>query len=230
MLDLKALFTLNYGLYIVSSISKEGKINGLIANSVAQVTAEPVRVAVTLNKESLTHEFIEQTGLICVQPLTEKANLIFIGNFGFRTGRNYDKFAKIAYRLNEEGLPIVTENTASYLILRVNNKLDLDTHTMFICSLEEAEILETNCPPMTYEFYHQEMKGKTPKGAVTYQKEENKGGKKMKYICNVCGYVYDEEIGDPEHGIPAGTAWKDVKEDWVCPVCGVGKDQFSAEN
>lgn len=170
MLDLKALFTLNYGLYIVSSISSDGKINGLIANSVAQITAEPVRIAVTLNKESLTHEYVQQSGLICVQPLTEKASLIFIGNFGFRTGRNFDKFAKIAHRLNKEGLPIVSENTAAYLILRVNNSIDLDTHTMFICSLEEAEMLDEKCPPMTYDFYHKELKGKTPKGAVTYQK------------------------------------------------------------
>lgn len=170
MLDLKTLFTLNYGLYIVSSVSKEGKMNGLIANSVAQITAEPVRLAVTLNKESLTHEYIQQTGLICVQPLTEKANMVFIGNFGFRTGRTYDKFAKISHKLTKEGLPIITENVASYLILRVNNSIDLQTHTMFICSLEEAEILDITCPTMTYEFYHQKLKGKTPKGAVTYQK------------------------------------------------------------
>ena len=170
MQDLKTLFTLSYGLYIVSSVNQEGKINGLIANSVSQITAEPVRLAVTLNKESLTHEYIQQTGLICVQPITEKANLIFIGNFGFRMGRTFDKFAKINHKLSKNGLPIVTENTSAYLILRVNNSIDLDTHTMFICSLEEAEILDTTCPPMTYDFYHKELKGKTPKGAVTYQK------------------------------------------------------------
>ena len=170
MLNLQTLFTLNYGLYIVSSVSKDGKINALIANSVEQVTAEPVRLAVTLNKESLTHEYIKQTGLICVQPLTEKADMFFIGNFGFRTGRNFDKFAKIVHKLSKEGLPIVTENTAAYLILKVINSIDLGTHTMFICSLEDAEILDTACPPMTYNFYHTKLKGKTPKGAVTYQK------------------------------------------------------------
>ena len=170
MLDLKALFTLSYGLYIVSSVGTDGKINGLIANSVAQITAEPVRLAVTLNKDSLTHEYIKQSGLICVQPITEKANMMFIGNFGFRTGRNYDKFAKISHRLNKEGLPIVSENTAAYLVLKVNNSIDLETHTMFICSLQEAELLDTTYPPMTYDFYHKELKGKTPKGAVTYQK------------------------------------------------------------
>ena len=170
MLNLKTLFTLNYGLYIVSSVGENGKINGMIANSVEQVTAEPVRLAVTLNKESLTYEYIKKSGLICVQPLTEKANMVFIGNFGFRTGRNFDKFAKIAHKLSKEGLPIVMENTAAYLILKVTNSVDLQTHTMFICSLAEAEILDTSCPPMTYNFYHHELKGKTPKGAVTYQK------------------------------------------------------------
>ena len=170
MLNLKTLFTLNYGLYIVSSVNKDGKVNGMIANSVEQVTAEPVRLAVTINKESLTHEYIKDSGLICVQPLTEKADMVFIGNFGFRTGRNFDKFAKIAHKLNKEGLPVVTENTAAYLILKVINSIDLDTHTMFICSLEDAEILDVNYPPMTYNFYHQKLKGKTPKGAVTYQK------------------------------------------------------------
>ena len=170
MINLQTLFTLNYGLYIVSSVNKDGKINGMIANSVEQITAEPVRLAVTLNKESLTHEYIKQTGLICVQPLTEKADMVFIGNFGFRTGRTFDKFAKITHKLSKEGLPIVTVNTAAYLILKVVNSIDLDTHTMFICSLEDADILDTSCPPMTYAFYHNELKGKTPKGAVTYQK------------------------------------------------------------
>ena len=170
MLNLKTLFTLNYGLYIVSSVSKDGKINAMIANSVEQVTAEPVRLAVTLNKESLTHEYIKESGLICVQPLTEKANMVFIGNFGFRTGRNYDKFAKIAHKLTKEGLPIVTDNTAAYLILKVTNSIDLQTHIMFICSLLDADILDNSCPPMTYSFYHHKLKGKTPKGAVTYQK------------------------------------------------------------
>lgn len=170
MLNLKTLFTLNYGLYIVSSVNKVGEINGMIANSVEQITAEPVRLAVTLNKESLTHEYIKQSGLICVQPLTEKADMIFIGNFGFRTGRNFDKFAKIAHKLSKESLPIVTQNTAAYLILKVTNSVDLDTHTMFICSLVDAEILDETFPPMTYNFYHHKLKGKTPKGAVTYQK------------------------------------------------------------
>ena len=170
MLNLKTLFTLNYGLYIVSSVSKDGKINALIANSVEQVTAEPVRLAVTLNKESLTYEYIKESGLICVQPLTEKADMIFIGNFGFRTGRNFDKFAKIAHKKSKEGLPVVTENTAAYLILKVTNSIDLGTHTMFICSLEDADILDASTPPMTYNFYHTKLKGKTPKGAVTYQK------------------------------------------------------------
>lgn len=230
MINERVLFSLSYGLYIVSSCNKEGKINSLIANSVFQITAEPVKVAITINKESLTHQFAEESGLFCVQPLTEKADMVYIGNFGFHTGRNYDKFSKVKYHLSSNGLPIMEDNVSAYLILQVAQKIDLGTHTMFICSVIESDEQDIKMPPMTYSYYHKVLRGKTPKGATTFQKEEvKKGGKTMKYVCGVCGYVYDEAIGDPEHGIPAGTTWDKVPADWVCPVCGVGKDQFNAE-
>lgn len=230
MIDNKSFCTLTYGLYLVSSTNGEGKINGLIANSVFQVTAEPTRIAVTVNKDSLTHTYIEESGRICVQPLSEKATLMFIGNFGFKTGREVNKFENIKYTLSTFGLPIVKGDLISYFLLKVEKKIDLDTHTMFICNVEGAEFLDKETPPMSYDYYHKFLRGKTPKGATTYQKEEKpKGGKDMKYVCNVCGYVYDETLGDPDHGIVAGTKWEDVPETWVCPVCGVAKDQFTQE-
>lgn len=168
MIDTKALADLSYGLFIVSS-EKDGKYNGLIANSVFQVTAEPPQLAVALNKNSLTHEYIMASKKLCVQPLMETAQMPFIGIFGFRTGRNFDKFSKVKYKTNQEGLPVVEENTLAVLSIEVKQSIDLGTHTMFIGPISTAEILCDTCKPLTYDYYQNTLKGKTPKGATTFK-------------------------------------------------------------
>lgn len=168
MIDLKALADLSYGLFIVSSY-KDGKFNGLIANSVFQVTAEPPQLAVALNKESLTHEYIKSSGKFCVQPLKETAQMPFIGIFGFRKGKEFDKFSKVSYKVNTEGLAVVTENTLAALCVEVKQKIDLGTHTMFIGPITFAEVLCSDCKPLTYDYYQNALKGKTPKGATTFK-------------------------------------------------------------
>lgn len=168
MIDNKALADLSYGLFIVSSV-KEGKFNGLIANSVFQVTAIPAQLAVALNKNSLTHEYIMSSGKFCVQPLMETVEMPFIGIFGFRSGRDFDKFSKVEYRVNEFGLPIVAQNTLAVLSVDVKQSIDLGTHTMFIGPISSAEVLCEECKPLTYDYYQNVLKGKTPKGATTFK-------------------------------------------------------------
>jgi rubredoxin len=113
--------------------------------------------------------------------------------------------------------------------------MDIGTHTIFVGKIQNAEIL-TNDPVLTYEYYHEVKGGISPKSAPTYSSEVDKKREKLKeektmdkYVCTVCGYVYDPAKGDPESGIAAGTAFEDIPDDWVCPICGAGKDAFEKQ-
>lgn len=168
MLDNKALADLSYGLFIVSGV-KEGKFNGLIANSVFQVTAEPPQLAIALNNNSLTCEYIKASGKFCVQPLMQSVQMPFIGIFGFRSGRTFDKFSKVKYKVNDCGLPVVTENVLAVISVNVKQSINLGTHTMFIGPITGTEVLCEDCKPLTYDYYQTVLKGKTPKGATTFK-------------------------------------------------------------
>ena len=172
MIDNRALADMSYGLFIVGA-AKDGKINAMIANSVFQVTAEPPKIAIALNKQSLSHDYIKETGLFCVQPIAQGADMLFLGNFGFRTGKNYDKFAKASYKLTSQGLPVVLDNTLSWMAVKVNQTIDLGTHTLFIGLVEDAEIIKEG-KPLTYDYYQCVLRGKTPRGATTFKENKEK--------------------------------------------------------
>ena len=232
-MNLKTLHKISYGLYIISS-KKDSKINGQIANTVFQITSEPPTIAVSINKQNLTHEFIQESKVFAVSILSKKASMKFIGNFGFKSGRDLDKFSDIIFKMGKTGSPIVMENTIGYLECELINSLDAGTHTIFVGKIINAEIINEEDEPMTYDYYHKVIKGKAPKSAPTYINDKiieiKKEEKTMKnYVCTVCGYVYDPEVGDPDSGIEPGTAFEDIPGDWVCPVCGVGKDMFELE-
>jgi rubredoxin/flavin reductase (DIM6/NTAB) family NADH-FMN oxidoreductase RutF len=224
-----ALHKLGYGLYIISSGDGD-KLNGQIANVVFQTTAEPPTIAVCINKQNLTHEYIQQSRAFSVSILTKETPMPFIGRFGFRCGRDFDKFKDTVYIKSKRGTPIVTENAVGYLECQVIDSIDLGTHVLFVGSLVTAESL-TNDETMTYDYYHKVKGGRSPKTAPTYtddrSKSQNEEVTKMeKYKCTVCGYIYDPKNGDPDSGIKPGTPFQEIPDDWVCPVCGVGKDQF----
>ncbi len=172
MIDTRALTDMTYGLFIVGAREGE-KFNAMIANSVFQVTAEPPKIAIALNKNSLTHDYIKATGLFCVQPIAQGADMLFIGNFGFRTGKNYDKFAKVSYKLSAQGLPIVLENTLSWMSVKVNQTIDLGTHTLFIGFVEDTQVIKEG-KPLTYDYYQCVLRGKTPRGATTFKENKEK--------------------------------------------------------
>jgi len=227
----KALHSLSYGLYIVGS-RKGDKINAQIANTVIQVCSEPPTIAVTINKGNLTHEFIKASRVFAVSVLCQDAPLSLIGNFGFKSGRDSNKFDGVNYKLGETKSPIVLEHTVAHMEAKVVNEVDVGTHTIFIGELVAAEVL-TEDEPMTYAHYHQVKRGTTPKTAPSYVEDRNvkkEGESKLaKYKCSVCGYVYDPEKGDPESDIAPGTPFENLPDDWVCPVCGASKDEFEKQ-
>jgi flavin reductase (DIM6/NTAB) family NADH-FMN oxidoreductase RutF/rubredoxin len=227
-MNLKALRNISYGLYVVSS-RKGDHFNGQIANTVIQVTSEPPTVAVCINKQNLTHEFITQSEVFTASMLSQDTPLSFIGQFGFKSGRELDKFRDVNYRLGESKAPIVLDHTLAYLEAKVINQVDVGTHTIFVGELVGADVLKEG-EPMTYAYYHQVKRGTTPKTAPSYIEERKEVASRMaKYRCTVCGYIYDPELGDADGDIKPGTPFEDIPDTWVCPVCGASKDQFEKE-
>ena len=222
----KALYKLSYGLYVISSVNGT-KLNGQIANTVFQISSEPLTIAISINKQNLTHEYLEKSGVfsVCVLPVTTPLDLI--GHFGFKSGRDVDKFAGVPYRTGVTGAPILLENSIGYLEAKVTQHLDVATHTLFIGEVVEAEVL-AEAEPMTYAYYQAVKRGLVPPTAPTYLKPEvtPAGTLGEKYKCSLCGYIYDPAQGDPASGQPAGTLFRALPEDWVCPICGAGKEEF----
>ena len=195
--DLTALFNIGYGLYVVTSNDGK-KDNGLIVNTVTQVTNTPNRIAVTINKENYSHHVIKQTGKMNINCLTVDAPFTVFEKFGFVSGRNVDKFADCTPLRSDNGLVFLPRYINSFMSLKVEQYVDLDTHGMFICSVTEARVLSDR-ETMTYTYYQNNVKPKP-------ETEGKKG-----YVCKICGYVYE---GEP------------LPEDFICPLCKHGAADF----
>ncbi len=195
--DITALFNIGYGLYVVTSNDGK-KDNGIIVNTVTQVTNTPNRVAVTINKESYSHHIIKQSGIMNINCLTTDAPFDVFEKFGFVSGRNVDKFADCIPLRSDNGLVILPRYINSFMSLKVEQYIDLDTHGMFICSVTEARVLSDK-QTMTYTYYLDNVKPKP-------ETEGKKG-----YVCKICGYVYE---GDT------------LPEDFICPLCKHGVADF----
>jgi flavin reductase (DIM6/NTAB) family NADH-FMN oxidoreductase RutF len=165
-MDTKVFRKISYGVYIVTSREGE-RINGQTANAVMQVCASPPLVAIAINKENLTHEFIKKSGVFAISILSKDAPPRLIGGFGFKSGREVDKFAGQNYRLGVNGCPILQEHTVGYLEGTVTEQLDAGTHTIFMGEIKEGQLLKEE-EPMTYAYYHEVKGGTTPKTAPTY--------------------------------------------------------------
>ncbi|MDD7615017.1 MAG: flavin reductase [Clostridiaceae bacterium] len=195
--DLSALFNIGYGLYVVTSNDGK-KDNGLIVNTVSQVTNSPNRIAVTINKDNYSHHVIKQTGKMNINCLSVDAPFSVFENFGFRSGRNADKFESITPLRSDNGLAFLPRYINSFMSLKVEQYVDLGTHGMFICSITEARVI-SDSETMTYTYYQKNVKPKP-------QTEGKKG-----FVCKICGYVYE---GD------------ELPEDFVCPLCKHGAADF----
>ena len=195
--DLSALFNIGYGLYVITSNDGK-KDNGLIVNTVTQVTNTPNRIAVTINKENYSHHVIKQTGIMNINCLTTEAPFAVFEKFGFASGRNVDKFADCEPLRSDNGLVFLPRYINSFMSLKVESYVDLDTHGMFICSITESRVISDK-ETMTYTYYQDNVK----------PKPETQG--KKGYVCKICGYIYE---GDT------------LPEDFICPLCKHGAADF----
>ena len=194
--DPSAFFKIGYGLYVVTS--NDGvRDNGMICNTVVQVTGDPPRLAVTINKANYTHETVKKSGKMNVCTLAEGAAFPVFQRYGFQSGRTADKFAGVEAIRAANGLPVPAADCNSYFSLEVESYIDLGTHGMFVCKVAEAKVLSA-APTMTYAYYHANVK---PKPAAA-SGEATKG--KRRFVCKICGYVYE---GD------------ELLADFICPLC-----------
>ena len=166
-IDLRALFHIGYGLYIVAAQSG-GRLNGQIVNTVFQVSAEPPRIAVAIHKNNLTHQLISESGAFSVSVLDTDTPMPFIGTFGFKSGHDVQKFDGVEYKIGVTGSPIVLAHTLSAMEAKLFGKMDLGTHDLFVADLVAAECLREG-QPLTYSYYRENKHGKAPQNAPTYQ-------------------------------------------------------------
>ncbi|MDR1205367.1 MAG: rubredoxin [Peptococcaceae bacterium] len=227
-MDSKVFQKFSYGLYVVSS-KKGDKINAQIANTVFQLTSEPAVLGLGLNKNNLTHEYLTESGVAVVSILGQQTDLGLIGRFGFKSGRDVNKFDGGSYKLGPLGAPIITEPAVvGWVELKVTQTQPLSTHTLFICEATAGEIL-TQDALLTYADYHRMKSGGAPAPAKPAAQTAGQASGGGVYVCGVCGYRYDPAVGDPDRQIPPGTPFEQLPEDWSCPTCGVGKDQFQKD-
>ncbi|HBF88958.1 MAG TPA: High molecular weight rubredoxin [Bacteroidales bacterium] len=229
-MNYEAFFKISYGLYIISS-SSGNKKNGFIGNTVFQVTAEPAQIAMCCSKNNFTLGLIRESKAFSISILQQNTSSETMGLYGYKSGKDINKFENANYKIGKTGTPIVLDETIAWFECKVMQEFDLGTHMMFISEIVDNELISDEAP-LTYAYYREVKKGVAPKNAPTYIdksklnsniKIESKMGK---YECQVCGYIYDPIIGDKNHGIEPNRAFEDLPNDWVCPTCGAIKDEF----
>jgi flavin reductase (DIM6/NTAB) family NADH-FMN oxidoreductase RutF/rubredoxin len=229
-MNIEAFFKITYGLYVVSSRSGK-KINGYISNTVFQVTAEPPRFAISCSKNNFTCGLIKESKAFAFSVLEKDSSANLIGTFGYKSGKETEKFDGFKFKTGKTGSPILLDNTLAWFECRVIQTIDAGSHLLFIGELIDGDLLDTEKDPLTYNYYREVKKGKAPKNAPTYIDEKKSPAKdkrteKTKYVCPACGYIYDPELGDPDNGYPAGTPFENLPADWTCPLCGTPKEEF----
>lgn len=231
-MDNKAFEKLTYGVYIVAA-GKGAATNAFVATTAIQVTNDPLQIAVACNKKNFTREFIDFHKNFSVSVLKQNYTPSVLGNFGFRSGRDADKFADIQPIFGQyTGVPIVEDDCIAWFECELVQQIDLGSHILYIGKVLDSKVLSDE-QPLTYAYYHEVKRGATPKNAphgvvvdapAAPVVAAESGGKK--YRCSVCGYIYDPEVGDPDGGIAPGTAFEDIPDTWKCPLCGVSKNDF----
>ncbi len=212
-MNTKAMYKLSYGLFVCTA--KQGdKLNGCIINTAVQVASDPNRISIAINKANLTHDMVKETGKCNISVISTDATFDLFKHFGFQTGRVVDKFSTDLLknlgkepseicRMADNGIPYITIGTNAYFSLKVEKEVDLGSHTMFICEPEFMTVLSST-PSCTYEHYQNNIKpkpqpvGETPKGQTIWR-------------CTICGYEY---VGE------------EMPDDFICPICKHGKEDF----
>lgn len=210
-MDKKVLRNLSYGVYVVTSRDKDKNV-GCIANSIMQVTSNPSVIAVSINHDNYTNKVIKENNKFGVSILKETTDAKIIGTFGYKSSKDNDKFDGINFKEISE-IPVL-ENTCGYMVCKVIDTMETSTHTIFLGEVIEADDYSTE-NAMTYKYYHENLKGSSPKNAPTYEEtstsQVDKDSKKRKWKCSICGYIHEAD---------------ELPDDFKCPICGVGKEYF----
>lgn len=210
-MDKKVLRNLSYGVYVVTSREKDKNV-GCVANSIMQVTSNPSVIAVSINHDNYTNKVIKENNKFGVSILKETTDAKIIGTFGYKSSKDNDKFDGINYKEISE-IPVL-ENTCGYMVCKVIDTMETSTHTIFLGEVIEADDYSTE-NAMTYKYYHENLKGSSPKNAPTYEEtstsQVDKDSKKRKWKCPICGYIHEAD---------------ELPDDFKCPICGVGKEHF----
>lgn len=210
-MDKKVLRNLSYGVYAVTSRDKDKNV-GCIANSIMQVTSNPSVIAVSINHDNYTNKVIKENNKFGVSILKETTDAKIIGTFGYKSSKDNDKFDGINFKEISE-IPVL-ENTCGYMVCKVIDTMETSTHTIFLGEVIEADDYSTE-NAMTYKYYHENLKGSSPKNAPTYEEtsitQVDKDSKKSKWKCSICGYIYEAD---------------ELPDDFKCPICGAGKEYF----
>lgn len=209
-MNTKAMYKLSYGLFVCTAVRGD-KMNGCITNTAIQVASDPNRISIAINKANYTHDMVKETGLCNVSVISQKASFDLFKHFGFQSGRDVDKFSKEllaplgdnVYSMAENGVPYITLGTNSYFSLKVEQTVDLGSHTLFICEPTAMVVLNED-PSCTYDFYQNNIKPKPQPVGTTVKGETI-------WRCTICGYEY---VGE------------DLPDDFICPICKHGKEDF----
>lgn len=243
----KAFHKLSYGLYIIATEYKGSKY-GYIGNTAFQVTSGPSQVAISSHKNNFTTDKILGSGKFSISVLSKDVNTSLIGEFGFMSGSEFDKFRNIETSTAVTGAPIVLDSSVAWFDCKVVNSVDVGSHILIIGEVLDSDVISGE-EPLTYDYYREKYKMLAPKNAPTYVEKEkldkevvpeaevkeepkeekvtekSEGGDNS-YTCAICGFQYNPEEGDPSMGIPPGTPFEDLPEDYKCPICNAGKDYF----
>ncbi len=212
-MDKNVFRNMSYGVYVVTTMDGMRQ-TGCVANSCMQITSEPAVVAVSINHDNYTNKCIKESKSLAVNILTENADMTLIGNFGFQSGKDINKFENIPFEW-AYGNPVLKDSTCGYFAGDVIGSYETSTHTVFFVEVKDAAVKPGT--PMTYAYYHEVKNGKSPKNAPTYLPEEKdeKEAFDKKWVCSICGYIYEGDV-----------PFEELSEDFVCPVCKQPKSVF----
>lgn len=215
-MDKSVLHNISYGVYAATSIDGQRPV-GCVVNSVMQVSSKPATIAMSINHDNYTTRCIAESGIFAINIFAEDDDTRIIGRFGYSTSADTDKFETFPYKM-VEGAPIL-DGLLGHAVCKVVGTLESSTHTVFLGEVLEAE-MDHGGTPMTYSYYRNVIKGKTPKNAPTYIAPEEKTDAAAApaarvWQCSVCGHIYEGDV-----------PFEDLPDDWTCPICGVGKEMF----
>lgn len=214
-MNMSALWKLSYGMYALTTMDGN-RPTGCIINTAVQVTSQNPTIAISLNRNNYTYDVIKKSGKFALSIISEETSQNVIARLGFCSGRDTDKFAEAEFAWEmRDGLPVITDKTSAYITAEVLGSYEMETHFVILARVLEADVL-SETQPMTYKYYHEVIKGRAPKNAPTYQAPEAAEIGKEKWVCSVCGYVYEGKL-------------EQESADFVCPVCKQPKSMFKKQ-